>query len=152
MSLKAKLTEDMKSAMKAKEKGKTRLSVIRMVRAAIKNQEIDTGRELDDNDVIQVISREVKMRRDSIVEYQKAQRTDTVKELENEIEILMEYLPEQMTEEEIIALVKKTIEEVGAQTPKEMGKVMGKLIPLTKGKADGKLVSDTVKKVLNGEL
>lgn len=152
MSLKEKLTEDMKSAMKAKEKGKTRLSVIRMVRAAIKNQEIDSGRELNDDDVIQVLSREVKMRRESLVDFQKADRPEAVKDLENEIEILMEYLPEQMTEEEIIALVKKTIEEVGAQNPKEMGKVMGKLVPLTKGKADGKLVSEIVKKALNGEL
>lgn len=148
MSLKERLTEDMKDAMKAKESGKTKLSVIRMVKAAIKNQEIDKGHELNDDEVIEVIAKEVKMRRESILEYEKANRFDTVLVLQDEIAFLMEYLPKQMTEEEIVVLVKKVIEEVNAQSAKDMGKVMGKLVPLTKGKADGKLVSDIVKKTL----
>jgi len=152
MSLKDRLTEDMKEAMKAKESGKLRLSVIRMAKAAIKNQEIDKGHELNDDEVIQVLSREVKMRRDSIAEYEKAGRLDTVETLRQEIAILMDYLPKQMSEEEILQLVKKTVAEVGAQSPKDMGKVMSKIVPLTKGRADGKLVNEIVTKVLNGQL
>lgn len=152
MGLKERLTEDMKVAMKARDAGKAKLSVIRMVRAAVKNQEIEKGNELNEEEIIDVLSREVKQRRDSIPEYEKADRPEAVEGLKNEIEILLEYLPQQMTEEEIIQLVKNLVQEIGATSPKEMGKVMGKIIPLTKGKADGKLVSDMVKKVLNGEI
>jgi len=148
MSLKERLTEDMKDAMKAKEAGKLKLSVIRMVKAAVKNQEIDKGRELNDEEVIQVLTREVKLRRDSVLEYEKANRPETVETINKEIAILMEYLPQQMTEEEVITLVRKTIEEVGAQSPKDMGKIMGKVVPLTKGKADGKFVNEVVRKIL----
>jgi len=152
MSLKDRLTEDMKEAMKAKESGKLKLSVIRMVKAAVKNQEIEKGRELNDDEVIQVLSREVKLRRDSIAEFEKANRPDTVETLHQEIAILMDYLPQQMTAEEILQLVKKTVAEVGAQSPKDMGKVMGKIAPLTKGRADGKLVNEMVTKVLSGQI
>lgn len=152
MSLKDRLTEDMKDAMKAKEAGKLKLSVIRMVRAAIKNQEIDKGKELNDDEVILVLSREAKLRRDSIPEYVKAGRNETVETLNEEIRILMEYLPKQLTEAEIITLVKKAIKDTGAQNSQDMGKVMSKIMPETKGKADGKLVNELVKKCLNGEL
>lgn len=152
MSLKDRLTEDMKEAMKAREAGKLKLSVIRMARAAIKNQEIDKGKELSDDEVILVLSREAKLRRDSIGEYEKAGRIETVETLNEEIRILMEYLPKQLTEAEIITLVKKAVQDTGAQTPQDMGKVMGKIMPETKGKADGKLVNEIVKKCLNGEL
>lgn len=152
MSLSDRLTEDMKEAMKAKESGKVRLSVIRMVKSAAKYQEIEKGHQLSDDEIMQVIAKEVKMRRDSIAEYEKADRPETVESLKQEIEILMVYLPEQMSREEIIQLVKRTVAEVGAESPKDMGKVMGKMSPLTKGKADGKLVSELVSKVLAGEL
>lgn len=152
MSLKDRLTEDMKEAMKAKESGKLKLSVIRMVKAAVKYQEIEKGHELSDDEVIQVLAREVKMRRDSIVEYEKANRPDAVETLNQEIAILMGYLPQQMSEGEILQLVKKTVAEVGAQSPKDMGKVMSKIAPLTKGRADGKLVNEMVTKALNGQL
>lgn len=152
MSLKDRLTEEMKEAMRAKESGKLRLSVIRMVKAAVKNQEIEKGHELNDDEVIQVLSREVKMRRDSIVEYEKANRPETVETLKQEIAILMDYLPQQMSEMEILQLVRKTVAEVGAQSPKDMGKVMGKIAPLTKGRADGRLVNEMVTKVLNGQI
>lgn len=148
MSLKDRLVEDMKVAMKAKEEGKVRLSVIRMARAAIKNAEIDKKTEFNDEQVIEVLAREVKMRRDSIVEFSKANRPDRVKELEEEISVLMEYLPQQLSEGEIRRLAQETIAQVGAQGPKDLGKVMGALTPKTKGRADGKLVNQIVRELL----
>lgn len=148
MSLKDRLVEDMKVAMKAKEEGKVRLSVIRMARAAIKYGEIDKKTEFNDEQVIEILSHEVKMRRDSIEEFTKANRPDTVKALEEEISILMEYLPQQLSEGEIRRLAQETIAEVGAQNPKDLGKVMGKLTQKTKGRADGKLVNQIVRELL----
>ncbi|MEL1136177.1 GatB/YqeY domain-containing protein [Desulfitobacterium sp. THU1] len=148
MSLKDRLVEDMKVAMKAKEEGKVRLSVIRMARAAIKNAEIDKRIEFSDDQVIEVLAREVKMRRDSIEEFSKANRPDTVKALEKEISVLMDYLPQQLSEGEIRQLAQETIAEVGAQGPKDLGKVMGKITPKTKGRADGKLVNQIVRELL----
>ncbi|EHL04483.1 YqeY-like protein [Desulfitobacterium hafniense DP7] len=138
----------MKVAMKAKEEGKVRLSVIRMARAAIKNAEIDKQVEFNDEQVIEVLAKEVKMRRDSIEEFSKANRPDTVKALEKEISVLMEYLPQQLSEGEIRQLAQETITEVGAQGPKDLGKVMGKITPKTKGRADGKLVNQIVRELL----
>lgn len=152
MSLKERLAEDMKEAMKAREAGKLKLSVIRMVKASVKNSEIEKGTELSEEEMTQAIAREVKLRRDSIPDYEKANRAETVDTLHKEIAILMDYLPQQMTESEIVELVRKTITEIGAQGPKDMGKVMGKIVPLTKGRADGKVVNEIVKKALNGEL
>jgi uncharacterized protein YqeY len=151
MSLKDRLTEDMKEAMKAKEAGKLRLTVIRMVRAAIKNQEIEKSQELTDEEITLVLSREAKLRRDSMTEYEKAGRTDALETLKKEINILMDYLPQQLTEEEITTLVKKIVMDIDAKSPQDMGKVMSKVMPETKGKADGKVVNEIVKKVLNGE-
>ncbi|MGE4271947.1 MAG: GatB/YqeY domain-containing protein [Desulfitobacterium sp.] len=148
MSLKDRLVEDMKVAMKAKEEGKVRLSVIRMARAAIKNAEIDKRIEFSDDQVIEVLAREVKMRRDSMEEFSKANRPDTVKALEEEISVLMGYLPQQLSEGEIRQLAQETIAEVGAQGPKDLGKVMGKITPKTKGRADGKLVNQIVRELL----
>lgn len=148
MSLKDRLVEDMKVAMKAKEEGKVRLSVIRMARAAIKYGEIDKKIEFNDDQVIEILAREVKMRRDSIEEFTKANRPDTVKALEEEISIIMEYLPQQLSEGEIRQLAQETIAEVGAQGPKDLGKVMGKITQKTKGRADGKLVNQIVRELL----
>jgi len=148
MSLKERLLDDMKKAMKDKEAGKQRLSVIRMVRAAVKNSEINSKKELSDEEVLEVIAREVKQRRDAIPEYEKGNRQDVVENLQAEIKILLEYLPEQLTEDEIRQLVQKVIKEVGASSSKDMGKVMGKLMPQVKGKADGKLVNEIVKVLL----
>ncbi|WP_206812065.1 GatB/YqeY domain-containing protein [Paradesulfitobacterium ferrireducens] len=148
MSLKDRLVEDMKAAMKAKEEGKVRLSVIRMARAAIKNSEIDKKQEFNDEQVIEVLAREVKMRRDAIAEFTKAERPEKVKELEEEIAVLMEYLPQQLSEGEIRRLAQETIQSVGAQGPKDLGKVMGALTPKTKGRADGKLVNQIVRELL----
>lgn len=148
MSLKERLTEDMKTAMKEKESGKIKLSVIRMVRSSIKNVEIDKKRELSEEEVVEVLSREVKKRKDSYEEYIKVGRQDIAEGLREEINVLMAYLPEQMSEDEIRALVKNVVDEVKPEGPKDMGKVMAKLMPVVKGKADGKLVNQIVKEFI----
>lgn len=149
MSLKDRLTEDMKQAMKDKEAGKLRLSVIRMVRASIKNVEIDRKKELSEDEVLDVLAKEVKMRRDALEEFKKGNRPDLVEGLEQEIAILMHYLPEQLSEAEVRALVAEAVAQTGAAGPKDMGKVMAVLMPKVKGKADGKLVNTVVKELLN---
>jgi uncharacterized protein YqeY len=149
MSLKERLTEDMKQAMKDKEAGKLRLSVIRMVRANIKNVEIDSKQELSDDEVLNVVSKEVKMRRDSMEEFKKGNRLDLVESLEQEIDILMKYLPEQLNETEVRTLVEQAVAEAKAVSPKDMGKVMAVLMPKVKGRADGKLVNTIVRELLN---
>lgn len=149
MSLKDRLTEDMKQAMKEKEAGKLRLSVIRMVRASIKNTEIDRKKELGDEEVLDVLAKEVKMRRDSLEEFKKGNRPDLVAGLEQEIAILMGYLPQQLGEEEVRALVAEAVALTGAAGPKDMGKVMAALMPKVKGRADGKTVNAMVKDALN---
>jgi len=148
MTLKEQLTNDMKEAMKAKEKD--RLSVIRMVRGAVKQTEIDGKKELDDEGVIAVISKELKMRRDSLEEFTKGGREDLIEKTKAEIEVLMKYLPEQLSEDEVKALVKEAVEKTGAKEPKDMGKVMGALMPKVKGRADGKMVNALVKEMLQG--
>lgn len=149
MSLKEQLTEDMKTAMKAKEEGKQRLSVIRMVRSALRQVEIDGKKELDDNGVIDIISKEVKMRKDSIEEFKKGDREDLVAQVEAEIVVLMSYLPVQLSEDEVRSLVKEAVTTSGASSQKEMGKVMVLLMPKVKGRADGKLVNTIVREMLN---
>lgn len=146
MSLKEQLTADMKEAMKNKEK--ERLAVIRMVRGAIRQQEIDGQKELGEEDVIAVISKEVKMRRDSMEEFQKGGREDLVEKTQAEIDVLLPYLPAQLSEDEVRELVKAAVEQTGASTPKDMGKVMGVLMPKVKGRADGKMVNTIVKSFL----
>ena len=149
MSIKDQLTEDMKQAMKDKEAGKLRLSVIRMVRAAIKNVEIDTKAELAEEDVIAIVAKEVKMRRDSMEEFKKGQRDDLVAQLEQEIEVLLPYLPQQLTEAEVREIVTEAVAIAGATSSKDMGKVMAVLMPKVKGRADGKLVNNIVRELLN---
>lgn len=149
MTLRDRLTEDMKQAMKDKEAGKLKLSVIRMVRSAAKNIEIDRHKELDDNELLDVVAKEVKLRKDSLDEFRKANRPDLVATLEQEIAILMEYLPEQMTEAEVRALVTQAVTDAQATSSKDMGKVMTLLMPKVKGRADGKLVNSLVKELLS---
>ena len=149
MSLKEQLTEDMKTAMKAKAEGKQRLAVIRMVRSAIRQAEIDGKTELDDAGVVSIISKEVKSRRDSIQEFRKGGREDLVEQNEAEIAVLMPYLPKQLSEDEIRELVKAAVAQTGASSQKDMGKVMGALMPKVKGRADGKLVNTIVREALN---
>ena len=147
MTLRDRLTEDMKQAMKDKEAGKLKLSVIRMVRSAAKNVEIDRRKELDDNELLDVVAKEVKMRRDSLDEFRKAGRPELLAVLEQEIAILMEYLPEQMSEAEVRALVTQAVADAQAASAKDMGKVMALLMPKVKGRADGKLVNSLGKEL-----
>ncbi len=149
MTLRDRLMEDMKLAMKDKEAGKLKLSVIRMVRSAAKNVEIDRRKELDDNELLDVVAKEVKMRRDSLDEFRKAGRPELLATLEQEIAILMEYLPEQMSEAEVRTLVIQAVADAQAASAKDMGKVMALLMPKVKGRADGKLVNTIVKELLS---
>ncbi|RKD34739.1 GatB/YqeY domain-containing protein [Thermohalobacter berrensis] len=146
MSLKDKLMSDLKVAMKNKDK--IRKNAITMVRAAIKQKEVDERKELTDEDIIQIISKQVKQKRDSLEDFKKGNREDLVELTEKEIEILKEYLPKQLTEEEIEELVKQTIEEVEAESKKDMGKVMSAIMPKVRGRADGSLVNKIVQKHL----
>jgi len=148
MSIKGLLTEDMKQAMKDKESGKLRLSVIRMARANIKNIEIDEKRELNDDEVLAVLVKEVKMRQDSLEEFAKAGREELVEQAKQEIAILRKYLPEQLSDEELRALVEEAVAETGAAGPKDMGKVMAALMPKTRGRADGKRINTMVRELL----
>ena len=142
MSLTERLNNDMKQAMK--DKDKVRLSVIRMVRTAIKNAEIDQQRTLSDDEVIAVLNREMKQRRDSLQAFESAGRQDLIEEVKQEIQILIDYLPAQMSEDEVRAVVREVIAEVGAAGKSDMGKVMSALMPKVKGRADGKLVNQIV--------
>jgi hypothetical protein len=146
MTLAERLNEDLKQAMKSQDKLK--LSVLRMIRAAVKNQEIERKRPLDDGELIDVLSREIKQRRDSLQDFEKAGRTDLAEQVNAEIEIISAYLPKPLTDEEVTALVQQTIQETGASSKADMGKVMAALMPKVKGRADGKLVNQIVSKFL----
>ncbi len=146
MSIQEKLMEDMKAAMKAGDK--LRLQTIRGLRSQIKNAEIDKGRELTEEEVIQVLMNAAKKRKESIELYRQGNRMDRVEEETRELEIIQKYLPEQMSEAEIAQLVEQIIQEVNASSPRDMGKVMGKIMPQVKGKADGKLVQKIVQQKL----
>ncbi|OGH24397.1 MAG: hypothetical protein A3B47_01370 [Candidatus Levybacteria bacterium RIFCSPLOWO2_01_FULL_39_24] len=148
--LKQKIQEELKQAMLAQDVLKT--SVLRMVKSAITYYEIQkggAGYEATDEDVLSVIQKEAKQRRDSIEEYKKANRQDLADKEIKELEMLQAYLPQQMPEEQIREIVLDTIREINATSVAEMGKVMGALMPKVKGKADGGLVSKIVKESLN---
>ena len=147
MSLKERLMEDLKRAIK--EGNERRKSTLRLVRAAIVNAEIERYRqELDDEGVLAIIANEAKKRRESIAEFAKGGRQDLVDQEEAELQILLEYLPKQMTREEIVAMAQRVIEEVGATGPAQMGEVMRRLMPQLKGRADGRLVNQIVTRLL----
>lgn len=147
MSLRDRLTSDMKEAMKAKDELK--LSTIRLLRSAVKNKEIDSKRELDDQGVVEVVASLVKQRRESIRMFGEAGRQDLVAKEEQELAVLQSFLPPQLSREELIELVVQAIEECGAQGVKDMGKVMKILSPMVAGRADGKAVSDLVREKLS---
>lgn len=146
MNLSERLNDDMKQAMRNQEKFK--LTTIRMVRAAIKNLEIDLKRPVEDSEVLDILSREIKQRKDSLQEFDKAGRDDLAKDVAAEIEIISVYLPQQLTEEEIKVIVQQTIQETGASSKADMGKVMSALLPKVKGRAEGKLVNTFVQQFL----
>jgi len=146
MTLKEQLNDAMKAAMKARDD--LRLSAVRMVRSAVKNREIDQKKELDDQGVIEVVTTMVKQRRESIRMYQEGNRPELALKETDELNILLGFLPEQLTTEDIETLVSRVVLEINAQGAKDMGRVMKVLTPLTSGKADGKTVSDIVRKQL----
>ncbi len=148
MSLKARITEDMKSAMKAKEAG--RLAAIRLLLAAIKQKEVDERVELDDTAVAAVIEKLVKQRKDSVTQYEAANRQDLADIEKAEIEILSAYLPEKMSSAEVAAAVAAAVAQTGAKGPADMGKLMAVLKPKLAGKADMAEVSKLVKAALAG--
>jgi uncharacterized protein YqeY len=145
--LKQKLTADMKQAMKSGDKLK--LSVLRMVLAAIQNTEIARQTALEDSDVLGVLSKEAKRRRESIEAFKQGDRQDLVSQEEAELAVLDAYLPQQMTREEILAAARKVIEEVGAQGSGDKGKVMPQLVAQLKGKADGREINAVVTELLS---
>ena len=137
------ILEDLKSAMKAQDK--ERLSVIRMVKGAIQMEELNVKHELTDDEVIGIIAKQVKTRKESINEFKKGNREDLIEQTSKEIEILNEYLPEQLSKEELEEIINKVISEVNPTSMADMGKIMGKLNPLVIGKADMGEVSKIIK-------
>jgi len=148
MSLLERLNSDMKQAMKNKEKEK--LSVIRMLKAAVQNEAIKLGKDgLTNDEELTVLSREVKQRKDSLQEFKNAGRDDLVEKIQNELTYVNAYLPEQLSEDELREIVQQTIEEVRAASKADIGKVMGAVMPKVKGKADGSIVRNIVQQQLS---
>lgn len=146
MNLLERLNQDLKEAMRNKEK--ERLLVIRSVKSALLNEEIKVGKELSEDDALTVLNREMKQRKESLHEFQKANRVDLVEKTKAEIEILETYMPSPLSIEELQTIVDETIREVGASSKAHMGKVMGAIMPKVKGRADGKKVKELVIKSL----
>ena len=144
--MKEELLNELKEAMRNKDE--LRKNTITMLRSSILQVEKDSQKTLNDDEIVVIISKEVKKRKDSIEDYVKAKRDDIVSDLNREIEILSKYLPKQLEDNEIEELVEEAIQETGALGPKDMGKVMQNLRPKTAGKADGKKVSQIVKSKL----
>ena len=142
-----KLNKDMIEAMKAGDKN--RLTVIRIVKAALKQEEIDHKKEVNDDLLIDVVNKQIKIRKDSITEFEKGGRQDLIDATQKEIDILMAYLPEQLSHEEVVKIIDEIFEEVKPESMKDMGKVMGPAQAKLKGKADMKEVSTIIREKLN---
>ena len=147
MSLKEKLMEDLKAAMK--DKDTIRKNTVQMVRSSILQYEKDHLCELDEEGVLEVIAKELKKRRDVLPEYEKSGREDLIADMKKEIETLLAYLPAQLTREELDVIVADAIAEVGASSMRDMGKIMAAVMPKTKGRADGKMINEIVKEKLS---
>ncbi len=145
--LQEKLTTDLKAAMKSGDK--LRMSAIRQLRADIKNTEIAKQKTLDESDVLGVISRAAKQRRESIEEFKKGGRQDLIDKEEAELAVIMEYLPQQVSRDEIAVMARKVIEEVGAVGPADKGKIMPRLVAELKGKAEGREINEVVTELLS---
>lgn len=149
MSILNQLNEDMKTAMRAKERDK--LTTIRMIKASIQNEEIKKGAELNDEEILAILSREKKQRLESFTEFEKAGREDLTEKLTAELEVIEKYLPEQLSDEEVRTLVKETIAEVGAESMQDMGTVMSNVMPKLQGRADGGQVNAMVRELLTSK-
>ncbi len=145
--MKEQFLQELKEAMR--EKDEIRKNTITLLRSAILQVEKDTQKELGDDEIIGIVAKEVKKRKDAILDYEKAGRDDIISDLNKEIDILSKYLPKQLSKEEIETLVDEAISNVNATSLRDMGKVMQELRPKTNGRADGKLVSEIVKEKLN---
>lgn len=145
--MRERIFNDLKEAMKTQDK--ELLSVIRMVKGAISLDEIDKKRELNDDEIIDVISKQIKTRKESIIEFEKGNRTDLIEKTNSEIEILNKYMPEQLSEEEIMEEINKVFEEINPTGMSDMGKIMGKVTPIFRGKADMSFVSKVIKEKLS---
>lgn len=144
--MREKILNDLVSAMKNKDK--ETLTVLRMVKGAIQLEEINKKQELNDEDVIAVLSKQIKTRKESIVEFEKAGREDLVNQTQGEIEILSKYMPEQLSEGEVLKIIDEAFNTLKPEKPSDMGKLMGFLTPKLKGKADMSFVSKTIKEKL----
>lgn len=144
--MREKILEDLKQAMK--EQNKELLSVIRMVKGAIQMEELKVKHPLTDEEVITILSREIKTRRESISEFEKGNRSDLIEKTQSEIELLSRYMPAQLSEEEVDEIIKQVFETIHPTSSSDMGKIMGMLTPKLKGKADMSLVSTKVKEKL----
>ena len=147
MSLKEQLAIDLKSAMK--DKDTIRKNVVQMIRAGVLQIEKDKKITLDDNGVLEVIAKQLKQRKDAMPDYEKSGRSDLIAELKAEIGYLMEYLPEQLSEEELTEIVKAAVAETGASSVRDMGKIMGAVLPKVQGRADGRMINEIAKKLLS---
>jgi uncharacterized protein YqeY len=146
MALKDNIREALKEALKRQQR--TEVATLRLLLSEIKNAEIAQQKPADDNKVLDIVAKEVKRHRESIEAFQRGNRSDLVAQEEAELGILMSYLPEQMSREEIMAVARQVVDAVGAKGPSDKGKVMSQLMPQLKGKADGKEVSEIVSEVL----
>ena len=147
MSLKEQLAQDLKLSMK--EKDTVKKNAVQSIRAAIKQVEIDTRAELDEAGVIDVVAKELKRRKDVLPEYEKSGRDDLIADLKKEIDIIMGYLPSQLSHDELDEIVKAAVDATGASSMKDMGKIMAEVMPKIKGRADGKAVNEIAKNYLN---
>ena len=147
MSLRSQILNDLKEAIKNKDK--ETLSVVRMIKGAIQLEEIDKKRELNDDEVISVVSKQIKQRKDANVEFEKGDRQDLIDENNNEISILNRYMPEQLDSDEVEKIIDEKIKELNIESIKEMGILMKNLTPILKGKTDMSMVSAIIKDKLN---
>jgi len=146
MKLKERLSQELGPSLKAGEKIK--VATIRMILSEIKNAEIAKRGDLDDDELLSVLGREAKRRKEAIEEFKKGNRQDLVDRETEELKIIEDYLPEQLSEDELRGIINDTIDEVGASSPGDLGKVMGRVMPKLKGRADGKLVNSMVRETL----
>lgn len=147
MSLVEKINNDMKLAMKSQDKEK--LNVIRMVKSAVQLAKIELKHDLSDEEVVDVVAKQIKMRKDSMEEFTKAKRMDLVEQYQHEVEILNEYMPEQLSQEEVIKIIDKVFEEIQPTSPKQMGLIMKEVSPKVRGKFDMGEVSKIIKEKLS---
>jgi len=149
MEIKKSIENDFKSAMKAGDEVTKR--ALRMVLASIKLAEVDQGHEITEQDILSILQKEIKSLREAIADAEKARRDDLIPGIEAEIKVLEQYTPQSLNEQEIIELAKGVIDEVGASSPQDMGKVMKELMPKIQGRAEGAVVSSQVRKLLSNE-